>query len=268
VKKAIAVLLAMLMLCGIAPLMTGAADGIDITDKFTDPAFKAAVQEIIGKDVILNTDVAGIWGLDVSGTWYAQGAITSLEGLECFIDLAWLGCSDNQLAILPALPSGLITLVCAGNSLTALPELPSSLRGLYCWSNQLSTLPALPSGLDILACSTNKLTSLPELPPSLTTLSCWDNDLTALPRLPAGLTYLDCSHNQLTSVDVTGLNLAIFWCDNNNMASMSALKGLNGNIGSFSFYPQNTVFFWSAWPSPLQWILEYILFGWLWMRWL
>ena len=26
--------------------------------------------------------------------------------------------------------------------------------------------------------------------------------------------------------------------------------------------------FWGDWPSWAQWILEYILFGWLWMRWL
>jgi len=26
--------------------------------------------------------------------------------------------------------------------------------------------------------------------------------------------------------------------------------------------------FWSTWPPFLQWILRYVLFGWLWMRWL
>jgi hypothetical protein len=52
------------------------------------------------------------------------------------------------------------------------------------------------------------------------------------------------------------------------MANMSAVKGFKGSIKDFYFYPQNPVYFWSTWSPEIQQILEYVLFGWLWMRWL
>jgi len=52
-----------------------------------------------------------------------------------------------------------------------------------------------------------------------------------------------------------------------------------GNVSTSYIMPDNAVAvtatyknvpatpFWSSWPSPMQWILKYILFGGLWMRW-
>jgi len=290
--RVFAVLLTALLLCGVMPIMASAADGIDITAAFTDPAFRAAVQALIGKDVILDTDVAGITELDVSGDVYDGGSIKSLAGLEYFTALEFLSCShnqitelpdlpssleklwcwDNQLTTLPVLPSSLRELVCGGNQLAALPTLPLGLEDLTCHDNQLTVLPELPANLRYLLCHSNQLTSLPALPSNLITVWCHDNLLSTLPALPMGLKNLLCSDNQLTSLDLTGLQLEELWCFNNNMASKSAVKGFTGawwaidrdGNAKYVFYPQR---FWYAWPPFLQWILQYLLFGWLWMNW-
>jgi len=257
-----ATLLAALLLCGVLPL-AAAAEGTDITDKFTDPAFRAAVQELIGKDVILDTDVAEVKRLDVPGK-----DINSLAGLEYFTALEGLSFYKNQISVLPDLPAGLLHLTCFTNRLTSLPELPSGLKTIDCGYNQLSALPELPSSLRYLNCRNNQLTSLPALPAGLIQLDCSSNQLSALPALPTSLEILWCGRNQLTSLDVTGLQqLWSFDCSYNNMPNISAVKGFSRKGVSFGFYPQNH-HFWATWPLWAQFILGIVLFGWLWMRWL
>jgi len=270
--RLLATLLAALLLCGVLPLST-AAEGVDITAAFTDPAFRAAVQELVGKEVILDTDVAGVTELDVFGWDYDKesvGNIKSLAGLEYFISLTLLDCRYNQITTLPALPSGLKELYCVDNQLTSLPELPSSLIKLSCGSNRLASLPVLPLNLSELQCNGNFLTSLPALPTSLLRLYCYENQLSELPALPPGLLLLWCQDNQLTSIDVTDLQLERLDCRWNNMTSESDVIGFTGEWTrhTFIFNPQNTepTHFWSTWPPFLQWLLEYVLFGWLWMR--
>jgi len=311
-NRLLAILLAAVLLCGILPLST-AAEGTDITAAFTDPAFRAAVQELIGKDVILDTDVAGVRILDVSHWEDGIGNIKSLAGLEYFIALESLYCYSNQITVLPALPSSLKELHCGDNQITSLPVLPSGLEQLWCHLNQLfelpalpvsvtdiyaadnrltslpalpanlkvlscdnnliSILPTLPSGLEWLGCSNNQLTELPALPSSLVGLVCFMNQLSELPELPLGLLQLLCMKNQLTSLDVTGLHLNDLDCRDNNIASKSDVIGFTGEWDNVNFFfnPQNPpppTHFWDNWPPFLQWLLEYVFFGWVWMRWL
>jgi len=282
-----AILLAALLLCGAVPLSVS-AEGVDITAAFTDPAFRAAVQELIGKDVILDTDVAEIEVLNIYGDFGAKGAIKNLAGLGYFTALRTLNCSLNEITSLPSLPSGLEELYCFGNELYVLPVLPVNLNVLHCYENNLTALPALPSKLISLDCAYNQLMVLPSLPPGLTNLDChrnqlfllptlpdsltnlWcgENHLAVLPALPPNLVWLCCNFNQLTSLDITGLKLDSLSCECNNMRNRSAIKGSTITIRQFGFYPQNPIYFWSEWPPIVQWALEYILFGWLWMRWL
>ena len=233
-KRVLAVVLAMAMLCGIAAIGASAAE--DITAKFTDANFRAAVYEAIGKEApasILDTDVAGMAQLNVS---YKN--ITRLDGLEYFTGLKYFYCSINQLTELPELPSGLISLRCSENQLKELPELPSSLEYLYCSLNKLTQLPALPSSLKALYCDNevdgkggdpinydnyNKLTSLPTLPPNLEILNCSYIQLTSLPALPASLQYLNCGNNQLTSLPTLLSSLTQLYCQNNQLTSLPAL---------------------------------------------
>jgi len=246
IKRIFAIFAVALLLCGIVPLTASAAN--DVTTAFTDPAFRAVVQALVGKDAILDTDIAGITMLDVSGDWKIRGDIKSLAGLEHFVNLTILVCSGNQLTQLPALPSGLTILACDFNSLAELPSLPTGLRMLDCFANQLTELPALPSGLISIGCSANELTALPALPTALENLSCLGNRLKALPALPSGLKVLNCAGNQLTAlpalpaslislhcymnnlteIDVTGLALEELHCYSNYLPDKSAVIGFVG----------------------------------------
>ena len=150
IHRTFAILLAAVLLCGVMPLTAHAA--MDITDKFTDPAFKAMLQTLLKTEVILDTDVA-----DVAGLRVRDSGIQSLAGLEYFTSLTWLDCSGNQL--------------------TSLPALPPNLTELDCKYNQLTSLPALPSGMEILICSHNKLTSLDVTGLPLRWLDCRNNNM-------------------------------------------------------------------------------------------
>ena len=197
------------------------AKAVDITDNFTDPNFRAAVYEEIGKDNserIYDYDVEWIDRLDV----YDRG-IQSLAGLEWFTGLRNLICGVNQLASLPDLPNGLNYLYYWDNQLVALPELPDSLIELDCGCNRLTTLPTLPENMTYLCCEDNLFESFPKLPDGLEYLYCWDNRLAALPDLPDSLINLDCDGNLLTALLKLPDNLEYLKCDNNQLTSLPEL---------------------------------------------
>jgi len=235
-KKVLSVLLALAMVIGIGVCgAVTASAATDITSSFTDPNFRAAVYQLIGKTApapILDTDVAGITELDVTGAheynqdtgvYTSLGSIKSLAGLAYFTNLRRLYCNYNQLASLPALPSSLEDLSCAYNQLTSLPALPGNLRFLWCVGNRLTSLPALPAGFEVLWCANNQLTVLPALPAGLEQLLCFSNRLTTLPALPASLKYLHCDSNQLTSLPALPVGLEQLYCGDNPLTMLPAL---------------------------------------------
>jgi len=209
--------LSLVLVISMCLLAGGTAFAADISNKFTDPNFLAAVRTIVGKQQVLDTDVNNITYLDVSNR-----NIKSLAGLEYF--------------------TALETFYCPGNQLSSLPTLPSGLTDLNCEDNQLTSLPALPSGLTYFFCGHNQLTSLPALPPGLLLLDCISNQLASLPALPSSLGILNCSFNRLTTLDVTDLNLLLLHCVYNYMTSVEDVKGFKGAWGDFpySFDPQHT----------------------------
>jgi len=249
-KKLLFVVLAVCLLCCAGVVMSHAA--VDITEEIEDLNFRAAVYEEIGKVApapIYDTDVEGIWDLDVRGM-----DIQSLAGLDRFTSLKSLYCNGNQLTTLPDLPQSLNLLFCGFNELTELPSLPLGLTRLDCDTNHLSSLPTLPSTLRILSCENNRLTELPELshtvlvdfrcgiypvdgnfpsynqitvmpelPLTLELLECYDNQLTSLPTLPPGLTMLFCAGNKLTALPDLPLGLKKLWCAENQLSSLPAL---------------------------------------------
>ena len=221
-RKFLSALLALAMIVGgvmMGAIPASAADPVDITEKFTDIHFRAAVYEEIEKtapEPIYDTDVA-----DTIELLLDNKNIQSLAGIEYFVALEWLYCQNNQL--------------------TALPELPSGLLYLNCSNNQITALPALPSGLIWFFCSYNKLTALPELPSGLVEMECQNNQLTTLQKLPSTLQYLTCQNNQLTSIDATATKfMFILHCWNNNMKSPRDVKGYSSLRLLFS--PFNAIF--------------------------
>jgi uncharacterized repeat protein (TIGR01451 family) len=149
--------------------------------------------------------------------------ISSLEGIQNFINLRTLECSNNWLSTLPTLPDSLRTLICTLNTISSIPMLPAKLHYLNCRRNRLTTLPSLPSTLVYLFCYSNNLNSLPTLPSSLYHLDCDYNSINYLPSLPSNLAYLICSRNNLSYLPALPSSLSQLQCHTNNLSYLPAL---------------------------------------------
>lgn len=139
-----------------------------------------------GDGIITQQEVEDIRGLNIESS-----EIQSLVGIEHFIDLRSLNCSQNFITILDA---------------TSLADL----RELRCSNNTLTSLNVLGlENLKILECSTNELTVL---------------DVTGLEYL----TSLICSNNALTTLDLnSNISLEILGCFNNNLVTLFIKNGKN-----------------------------------------
>jgi uncharacterized repeat protein (TIGR01451 family) len=106
--------------------------------------------------------------------------ISSLAGLEYFINLTDIDCSHNQLTSLPNLPSTLITLNCSFNQLTILPQVPDLMFGFFINNNNITCLSNLPDdslNTTLFDMSNNPITCVPnQTYYSLGLPLCVDND--------------------------------------------------------------------------------------------
>lgn len=173
----------------------------------------------------------------------AQSAISSLNGVEYFVNLNSLNCSYNTLTVLQLNLPNLHELNCSFNLLTNLSvSNPLILNNLNYEINQLSNLDfsQFPN-LTSLNCGGNQITSLNVSQVSnLTSLNCGGNQITSLNVSNlTGLEYLDCSSNLLTNLNVTSnLNLAQIYCNNNQLTSLL----LPNNTGSYPYSSGMIVF--------------------------
>ncbi|MFK7781906.1 leucine-rich repeat domain-containing protein [Psychroserpens sp.] len=160
-------------------------------------------------------------------------SISSLSGIESFINLEGLSCSSNLISNLDLSNStNLSYLKCNNNFLTSL-DLSGMLNldDLNCNGNQLTNLNISDSiNMRWLECGNNQLTNLDVTGfTSLWDLDCQNNLLTSLtiPNL-ISLQVVDCSDNQLTSLIVNDETLLGLTCDNNQLTSLdlSAMTSL------------------------------------------
>lgn len=163
--------------------------------------------------------------------------LTSLEGLDCFVNLTSLDCSQNQLTEIDGsqLPQSLTQLYCSGNNLqkfdiSTLTEL-TYLDCSGCFNTQsrsfftngtinLSNHP----NLEYLYCDNNDLQTLDvSLTPKLKTLSCSDNHLQKLDvSTNTGLYTLCCNINNLTELDLSqNKNLKELIANHNNINKLT-----------------------------------------------
>ena len=216
---------------------------------FPDASFRNyLLSQDYGSDgKLTDEEIAGVTSINVSGTYFSPGTISSLKGIEFFTALEDLRCNDNQLNSLDVSGcTALTTLFCYNNQLTSLDvskntaltwlqcdnnQLTSldvskntALTELECYSNQLTSLDVSKNtALEILWCYNNQLTSL-DLSKNTTLkyLSCGGNQLTSLDLSKnTALTRLHCYSNQLTSLDVSGCTaLTELWCYSNQLTSL------------------------------------------------
>lgn len=145
-------------------------------------------------------DLIQIGTLDVSNQ-----NIASLDGLQYFVNLGYLYCSNNRLRKLPVLPPYLKNIDCRNNLIDSITNLPPHGR-LFCADNKITKI-ILPSSFWELRCENNLLTGLPPLPYNLQTLVADSNLLESLPPLPDMMTYLKVPGNRITRLPLLNSNI-------------------------------------------------------------
>lgn len=184
-------------------------------------------------------NISGIINLDLAGK-----NISDLTGIEDFLLLEDLDCSDNQLAELNiSQNTNLKEIYCNNNQLSVLnvANLNDLIR-LWCFSNQLQNLNITQNtklvslrcednrlssldtsallGLNVLTCEQNQITSLDiSNNTTLGRFQCGNNILSELDVTHnLNMTYLSCNHNQLTNLDISkNSNLKVLLCSNNQI---------------------------------------------------
>lgn len=188
--------------------------------------------------------------------------ISDLTGIQDFVSLTDLHCSQNALTTLNVSKNtALTTLACNNNRLIALDVSNNvALIDLVCYTNQLTTLDVkvntalvkLDSGsnkytsldvntntaLTFLGCNTSQLTTLDvSRNTALTLLDCRENKLTSLNvSANTALGFLDCSTNQLSTLNVS-TNTALYglYCSTNQLTSLNVSTNTTLNrLGCFS----------------------------------
>ncbi|MEO1031662.1 MAG: T9SS type A sorting domain-containing protein [Bacteroidota bacterium] len=195
------------------------SDGIcvDIFTYVPDDNFEQALIDLGYDDIldnlVLTSNIDVIVDLDIS-----NASISSLVGIEDFIALEVLNCSNNA-----------IESVDLSNNL--------ALQEINIASNNLEALELTTNlALVTLNCSGNSITAL-DLSSNtiLTTLNCSNNALTLIDvSNNQQLNVLDCSANQIERIDVT-LNTALvsLLCNDNNLFALNINNGNNNLITDF-----------------------------------
>lgn len=198
---------------------------------------------------VLTSNISNITDLEITSR-----NITDLTGIEDFVGLTNLDCSDNQLTALNVSQNiNLIELYCSENQLTNLDvSTHSNLVRLWCFDNQLSSLNvSVNPDLISLRCENNLLINLDTSNnPNLTVLVCERNQLSiidvssslGLQRIQCGnnrlssldikvntsLSYLSCEQNQITNLNTSdNSQLAFLYCFNNQITTLNFLRNPN-----------------------------------------
>ncbi|WP_238567924.1 T9SS type A sorting domain-containing protein [Flavobacterium sp. ASV13] len=194
-------------------------------DKFNrtalDGSYKAITVDVNNDGKIQESEALLVVHLSVS---YSN--ITSIVGIEKFINLKELDCAESKLTTLDVTSlKNLTSLRCNGNNLTSLNVTGlNNLTEFFCHDNKLKSLDVTGlTKLNMLSCFTNLLTSFDASPlVELSNLNCSTNQLTSLNVSSlVKLRTLQCDENQLTALNISPLvNLISLICNNNKLASL------------------------------------------------
>ena len=180
---------------------------------------------IANDNYVTTAKISGLTSLDVS-IGFSGGSIADLTGIEDFIALTHLECSENQLTNLDLISNAALSILeCSENQLTNL-DLSSNaaLSILVCFENQLTNLDLSSNTvLTTLYCGSNPLTGIDvSNNTALEYLRCENNQLASLDvSNNTALTILECSNNTLTNLDVSNNTALIdLYCEYNQLTSL------------------------------------------------
>ena len=204
--------------------------GIKIgSNTFPDEKFRAYILENIDKDgdgYLSETEIA-----ETTSITCGARSISSLKGIECFVNVQSIDCGVNNLTQLDVSKNtALEDLDCWANNLTQLDVSKNTvLETLTCDQNNLTQLDVCKNTeLRILSCEGNNLSQLDvSKNTELQELYCSGNNLTQLDvSKNAKLCELKCYNNNISQLDVSNKsNLRILSCDRNVQVT-----GYNGTI--------------------------------------
>ncbi len=197
---------------------------------------------------VLTSSVKGLNGLDVTNK-----NISDLTGIQDFVSLYTLICSDNKLININLTKNTVLNgLICSNNHLsnlnisenTGLESLSvtnnqltdldisknNKLKSLFCFDNKLTKLDVSKNYfLENLLCYSNKITNLDvSINIVLKNLSCGINELTSLDTSKnTSLNVLTCFKNKISYLDVSK-NTALTYldCTSNQIANVDVTKNL------------------------------------------
>ncbi|MFA9372158.1 MAG: T9SS type A sorting domain-containing protein [Labilibaculum antarcticum] len=224
--------------------ITLSAQNINIPDANFKKALvdNAAINTDGDREISESEAEAFTGGIDLYGS-----NISDLTGLEYFVNITELDCSDNQLSSLDVSKNTRLTyLYCSDNQLSSLDISKNSLLiNFECSNNQLSNLDlnqnvsmkdinfgdnqisnmdlSMLTELKNLTCKNNQMSSLDiSNNGKITLLSCSSNQITSLDLTKQNLlTTIECNNNQLTNLNLsTNTALAYLYCTNNQLSSL------------------------------------------------
>jgi len=152
--------------------------------------------------------------------------ISDLTGIEAFINLDSLECSNNQLTSLDiSKNTNLIFLYCGLNQLTSLDiSKNTAIQELWCGDNPITNLDVSKNtALEWLYCNNSQLTSLDvSKNTALKCLYCHENQMTSLNVSDnTVLEFLFCNDNQLVNLNVSGCPaLMNLYCGSNQLSTL------------------------------------------------
>jgi uncharacterized protein (TIGR02145 family) len=240
--------LGLLALFSVLGMQSATAQYTAIPDaNFEQALFDLGIDTVNGDYQVETSAIIEVTTLDVSSK-----NIVDLTGIEGFINLNDLRCSDNQLTSLLVLPFTLNYLDCSNNQISQICSTPMQLTYLNCSHNQLTDIVTYWFGnyLSYFNCSYNQLTNLHVIGfinltelicnnnqliglnvwglNKLTSLFCENNQISVFNNnwngfLTPNLQYFTCFNNRLTSLEISSLNkLIVLLCNNNQITTINA----------------------------------------------
>ena len=197
-----------------------------------DPNFKKYLTTNFVINTNFDTEISLVEASAFSGVIYVNNdSISSLVGIEAFVNITELWCDTNQISSLDVSKNvNLSRLGCNVNNLTSL-ILNSNLINLNCVNNKLPSLDVSQNvNLIYLWCGNNQLTNLDvSKNVNLVRLGCEKNQLSTLDiSKNLKLEEFWCLDNPALNVDIiNNVNLTRFGCQNNSQVSLDFKKCAN-----------------------------------------